>query len=362
MSVEEEIKRLEEEISKTPYNKATEKHIGILKAKLAKLKARQSGHGRKSGPGYAVKKTGDATVVLVGFPSVGKSTLLNKITNAESKVGDYDFTTLNVIPGMMEYNQAKIQVLDVPGVIEGVSQGKGQGKQILSVVRSADLIVVVIDVRKPEQLDIIEGELYRAGFRLNQKPPDVKIQKRSYGGIEIGSAVRLTKTSTDTLKSILQEFKIHNAEVTIRSDITVEEFIDCLMKNRVYVPEIVAVNKIDLVDDSVLKEISKRFSGKKHVFISAENGINLERLKDMIWNELGLIRVYLKKIGKEPDMDEPLIMKAGSTVKDVCERIHKELAKDLRYARIWGESSAFPGQKKGPDHVLLDKDIVELHF
>ena len=112
MGIEEKIKDIEDEIQKTPYNKATSHHIGKLKAKLSKLKEEslQRSSGGHKGQGFHVKKTGDATVVLVGFPSVGKSTLLNEITNAESKVGAYQFTTLDIVPGVMEHKNAKIQV------------------------------------------------------------------------------------------------------------------------------------------------------------------------------------------------------------------------------------------------------------
>ena len=161
MGIEEKIKDIEDEIQKTPYNKATSHHIGKLKAKLSKLKEesiQRSSSGTK-GQGFHVKKSGDATVVLVGFPSVGKSTLLNELTNAESKVGAYQFTTLDIVPGVMEYKNAKIQVFDIPGIITGASTGKGRGREILSVARTAELIVVVLDVLNPQHLDVILKEL-----------------------------------------------------------------------------------------------------------------------------------------------------------------------------------------------------------
>ena len=123
----EKIKEIEELISKTKYNKSTQRAVGLYKAQLAKLKEKQASRGKgKKGEGYAVRKTGDGTVVLLGFPSVGKSTLLNAITNSESRVGAYAFTTLTVIPGTLEYKYAKIQVLDVPGVVHGAAAGTGR--------------------------------------------------------------------------------------------------------------------------------------------------------------------------------------------------------------------------------------------
>jgi len=144
MTIEEDIKNTEEEIRKTPYNKATSHHIGRLKAKLARLKEdlqkRATAKSAGKGEGYAVKKSGDATVVMVGFPSVGKSTLLNCLTGTAAEVADYDFTTLDVIPGTLIYKGARMQFLDLPGLIAGAAAGRGRGKVVLSMMRNADLI------------------------------------------------------------------------------------------------------------------------------------------------------------------------------------------------------------------------------
>lgn len=357
-SVSRQIREIEEELARTKYNKATQGHIGRQKAKLARLREQKVSQGRRSaGLGYGVKKEGDATVVLVGFPSVGKSTLLNSISNAESRVGTYDFTTLNVVPGVMEMNDARIQVLDIPGIMEGVSRGKGRGREVLSVARNADLIVIVVDSDSPEQVDVIRKELYDSGFRLDQERPDVRITKRSGRGLDVGSAVRLTRITREMAKQALREFKILNAEVVIRQDITMDQFIDCILDNRSYVPSIVCVNKVDRIPEGELGWLKERCGDC--IMISAEKGTRIGKLRQAIWRKLGLMRIYMKRIGMQPDMNEPIIIRRDSTVKDVAEKIHRSWGQ-ARYARVWG-SSKFPGQRLGPDYVLRDRDVVEIH-
>jgi small GTP-binding protein len=358
MTNEEEIKRLEEELQNTKYNKHTQFHIGQLKARIARLKedaSRKSGGSR--GVGYSIRKSGDATVLLVGFPSVGKSTLLNRITNAESKVAEYEFTTLDVIPGVMEYNGAKIQILDIPGIIEGASSGKGRGREVLSVMRNADLIVIMADPGRTESADILEHELGNAGFRLNRRPPRIMIQRKLTGGVALSSTVRLTKLNREIVRSVLNEFKVSNAEVIVREDAGVDELIDALMKNRIYVPYVRVLNKVDKAPEELVQKLRSR----GWITISAENGTNIESLRRVIWEKLGLMRVYMKRIGREPDTEQPLIMREGATVQDVADSIHREAFASLAFARIWGSSARFPGQKVGTDRTLRDKDVVELH-
>ena len=346
MGVEEEIKEIEAELQKTKYNKATQGHIGRLKAKLARLKAAPSSK-KGGGLGYNIKKTGDATVILVGYPSVGKSTLLNALTNADSKVGSYAFTTLTVIPGALEYRGAHIQILDVPGLIQEASSGKGRGREVLSVLRAADLLIIMVSGKDwKRQKQVIEHELYQAGFRLNQHPPEVKITRKSEGGIRVDTTRKLSITK-EAIKETLREFRITNGEILIREKITLDQLVDCLIRNRVYLPAIAILNKSDLHEEGDLLQVSAL----------KEEGI--EALKDIIWNQLDLKRIYLKRLGKEPDMVEPLIVRGQTSIKDVAEKINRHLHFD--YARIWGPSARFPGQKKGKEFILQDEDIVEIH-
>lgn len=355
MGIGEQISELEEEIKKTPYNKATQKHIGMLKAKLARLReGAQKGGGGQAGISFSVRKAGDATVLLVGLPSSGKSTLINAITNAESKTAEYEFTTLEVIPGMLEYNGAKIQILDVPGMIEGASRGKGLGKKILSAVRNADMILILVDGTRDVrwQLGMIRAELYSAGFRLDRSKPDVRITKKTTGGLNISTG-RLNRLDRPTIETILNEFKILSADVVVRDDITADDLVDVIVGNRLYVPSLVAINKSDV------SRIASPPDGS--IVISAKNRKNMESLIEGIWVRLGLMRIYMKRIGKPPDMEVPLISRKGSTVLEVCKTIHREFASGFSHARIWGPSARFPGQKVGMDLVLQDRDIIELH-
>ena len=221
-TIEEQIKALEEEIFNTQKNKATEHHLGKIKAKIAKLKAQQELQKIKGGGGgrrYYIKKSGDATVALVGFPSVGKSSLLNYMTNSKSAVADYQFTTLEVIPGVMKYKGAEIQILDMPGIIKGAAKGKGRGREVITAARAADIILLLGDVFN-YKLNILERELYDAGIRLDRQPPNIHITQEKKGGIIVRSTVQLTNMTDFEIAEIIRAYGIVNANVTIREDMT----------------------------------------------------------------------------------------------------------------------------------------------
>jgi len=362
MAIEEQIKAVEDEIQKTPYNKATQHHIGRLKAKLARLKDEQETRrlkGGGGGPSYAVKKSGNATVGLVGFPSVGKSTLLNQITDATSEVAAYDFTTLDVIPGLMEHRGAKIQVLDMPGLIRGASKGRGRGKEVLSVARACDLLLLMIDVFETH-VDVLADELHLAGIRLNERPADVTLTKANRGGLTVNPTVKLTKLDAEMVADICREWGYLNGTVVVRQDITEDQLIDVLAGNRVFLRAFVVVNKIDLVSSDYVKQLQAKLPGWKLVPISAEKGVGLTRLKDEIYSTLRFMRVFLKPQGKDADMADPMIVKQDSDVGMVCDAIHRDWRKRFRYANVWGPSAQFPGQKVGLDHPLKDADVLTI--
>jgi ribosome-interacting GTPase 1 len=372
MGIPEKIKEIQDQIHRTQINKATEFHIGLLKAKIARLKRemQENVHGKTmhSGGeniGFDVRKAGDATVVLIGLPSVGKSTLLNSLTNAKSRVASYQFTTLTAVPGMLHYRGAKIQLLDLPGIIEGASGGKGFGKRVLSVARSADLILIVLDVFQPHHRGVLKKELAEGGIRLDEQPPNILIEKTSTGGISVNAQVPI-KASERLIKEIMRLYGLHNGRLIIREpNLTDDQLIDVLNGNRIYIPSLIVLNKIDLVNASFVQEVKSKIVGNNNnnnnfIAVSADSGINIDVLKEAIYQRLGFIRVYMRPRGGETDFKEPLIIKNGATVQDVCNKIHRNMTKNFRYGLVWGKSAKFAGQKVGLDHKLADEDVLTI--
>ena len=362
MGLPEKIKKIEDDIHRTQVNKKTEHHIGLLRAKLAKLRAElEEQHTRKTGSrvGYDVKKSGDATVVLIGLPSVGKSTLLNRLTNAKSKVAAYQFTTLEVVPGVMEEGGARVQVLDLPGIIKGASSGKGLGRRVLAVARSADLILFVVDVFQPEARDILDRELRSTGIRADERPPNVVVERVDSGGISVAAQVKMTKMSETLVKDILRVYDINGARVVIRQDIDDQQLVDVLSGSRVYIPSLTVMNKIDLVNAGFTTELSRKLP-YKFVPVSAESDINIQALREEIYRKLDFVRIYMRRRTGETDFEEPMVVRGGATVADVCDKVHRGMRDEFRYALVWGSSVKFGGQRVGMAHRLSDRDVLTI--
>ncbi len=363
VTIEEQIKEIEEEISSTKYNKATQHHIGKLKAKLARLRVESEARAasKGGGKGYAIRKSGNATVAIVGLPSSGKSTLLNKLTQAESEIGHFDFTTTTVVPGTLKHRGANIQMLDLPGLIAGASKGKGRGREVLAVVRTADMILLLVDVYRPEA-DVLIRELNIAGLRLNEREADIVITPRNRGGINVRSTVKLTILDDELVTAMVRAYGLVNADVVLRQDVDEDQLVDYLQGNRRYVMAMAAVNKIDAVPEATWHPMVDKLDTKGFpvVPISADKDTNLELLKDTIFENLDLMRIYMRPRGGETDYEEPLIIRCGATVRDVCDTIHRDIKRKFRFANVWGESAKFPGQSVGLVHILQEGDVITL--
>ncbi len=361
MGVIEKIAEIEDQMSKTQKNKATEHHLGVLKAKLAKLKKEQLSGGKGGGKGgassgFAVKKAGNATVVFIGLPSVGKSTLLNALTGAKSKMAAYAFTTLTCIPGIMHYKGAQIQLLDLPGIIAGAKSGIGRGREVLSVARNADLVLLIADVFDPKYASRLKDELEGIGIRLDEQPPDIRIEPAVRGGLDIAFTCRQSHLDKKLVTDVVNEYGIFNGSVTIRQDATVDQLIDVLVGNRKYIPSLIVLNKVDLAPPGSIEKLPF-----KHVPVSAERLQNLDQLKEELFQKLRLIRIYTKTRFKGADMEDPMLVRESSTVADACDLVHRDMRKMFKYAHVWGKSAKHPGQKVGISHVFLDGDIFQLY-
>ncbi|KAJ9578694.1 hypothetical protein L9F63_005056, partial [Diploptera punctata] len=306
----------------------TEYHLGLLKAKLAKYRSQLLEPPKKSekGEGFDVLKSGDARVALIGFPSVGKSTLLSTLTATESEAASYEFTTLTCIPGVIDYRGANIQLLDLPGIIEGASQGKGRGRQVIAVARTADLVLMMLDATKQDvQRGLLEKELESVGIRLNKRKPNIYFKVKKGGGLSFNSTCPLTRVDEKLVQMILHEYKIFNAEVLF----SIEE-----------------VDRIARQPNSLV--------------VSCNMKLNLDYLLEQLWEYLSLIRVYTKKPGQPPDFDDGLILRRGVTVEHVCHAIHRTLAAAFKYALVWGTSTKYSPQRVGVHHVMHDEDVIQV--
>ena len=219
----------------------------------------------------------------------------------------------------------------------------------------------MLDVVKPiTHRKIIEKELEGFGIRLNKKKPDIHLKRKDKGGVAIvkSMGLQMTKMTDDTIRSILHEYRISNCEVRFKSDNTMEELIDVIEGNRVYVPCLYVMNKIDAITIEELDIICKV---PHYVPISAKDEWNFDELMEKMWEYLDLIRIYTKPKGQIPDYEAPVIIpRKMSTVFDFCGKIHKQLQKDFKVAQVWGISVKHNPQRCGKDHQLLDEDVVQV--
>lgn len=352
LTIDEQIAEIEAVLKKTPHHKATNGFIGAMRAKIARLRDKEMDTVTKSkssggGGGFTVKKQGDATVVLIGPPSAGKSTLINCLTNAESKVAPYAFTTVTVVPGMLKHKDAYIQILDIPGLIEGAKEGKGRGKEVLSVAKSADLLLIMTDVKRVDAFANMVSELTGAGIRINQEPPKVLIEKKVSGGLEVFSNFKQT-IDKDVIKQIAREYGIKSGNITIQEKITMNRLFDAFSLNRAYIPAIFVVNKVD--SEPRYKEmIDGEFVG-----ISADKMEGIDDLIETIWKTLKFVTVYLVKPDENLNRADPMVTTNASTLRDIAYRIGPDFAESKKLVKIWGTGAKFPGQE-----VSFDTKVQE---
>ena len=364
--LKKKIEELKDELKNTKVNKRTEGAVGKLKSKIAKLEEElevKQSIGKSSGAGFSVKKEGDSTIGLLGKPSVGKSTLLSALTNKESKIGAYEFTTLDCVPGLLHHKHLNFQILDLPGIIDRASDNRGFGKKVLSVVRACDLVVLVVNSKFAlDEIKMLINETKNSNIRLNKEKPNIQILKAHRGGVNI--IVNKSQISSEIIRQVLNDKKVINCEILINENYEIDDLIDSVYENVEYKKAIICLNKIDLLTKFEEKELKQNLKNHYPNFeffkISAEKKLFLEEFKDFLFDKLDFIYVYLKEHKKDTDFSKPLVVKKNSTIKKVCEKIHNSFVERFKVAKIKGSSAKFDWQQVGLEHKVIDKDQIEI--
>ena len=308
---EERLAGLEEMLREIPKHKGTEHMQADIKRRISRLKAAMEGGGKKGGAKqvdvFHVPKSGAGQIALVGMPNSGKSAILAALTKAHVHVADYPFSTETPIPGMALFEDVKIQLVDTPPITADFA-APGQ----VNTYRGADILAIVIDL---------------AGEVLEQ--------------MEVCTAY------LDSHRLILDDLIDADDE----------------LGNKLARKTFVIATKADIAPAGTLetlKELTER--PFEYIEISSETGAGLDGLMRRIFEMLDIVRVYAKKPHKPADMADPFTLKRGSTVHDLAELIHRELADKLQSARAWNSPNIHDGQNIQREHVLSDKEIIELHF
>jgi len=304
----EKLQALELMLATIPKHKGTEKMQADIKRKISKLKdtqlTRKSGGKKES---LFVEKQGAAQIVLAGLPNSGKSSLLSVLTNALPEIADYPFSTRKPLPGMMNYEGVQIQLVDIPPLDRELTEG-----WVLGIVRMADLLVLVVD--------------------LSQDP----------------------LTELEECRNLLLESRIYPVGRQWQDS---GDPRDCFKRT------LIVGSKLETPDGSDNYQVFWELYQQEYpiIAVSAAENMHLEEFKRLVFEQLGVIRVFTKLPGKKPDYSQPFILPRDSKVKDMANVIHKEFAQKFKFARIWGEGK-FDGQKVNLDFPLDDKDVVELHL
>ncbi|MCE4621879.1 MAG: TGS domain-containing protein [Desulfurococcales archaeon] len=365
---EEKIKALEEFLSAVPKHKGTENIRLWAKRRLAELReeveARRARRGG-GGPRIFIERAGAGQVVLLGPPNSGKSSILARLTNANPEIAPYPFSTQLPTPGMLDYKDIQFQLVDTPPLLLDQPSSPINNK-VIGLARNANAVALVIGLDEEDPANTLRkliDFLAERGVVITKSKGLVRIKRdRSVNGIKIVGHGRMVNFTEDDLRRLLSQYRIYNAIVEMEGDVTLDDVEDAIFTTRVYKPAIILLNKADLPGSKAkAKRVMKHVPPDVPVLVvSAATGEGLDRLGDIIFDILEIIRVYTKQPNKEPDPD-PLVLEKGATVLDAARRIHKDLARRFRYAKIWGPSAKYPGQRVGTDHVLMDGDIIEIH-
>lgn len=309
-TAEERLLYLKKMFALMPKHKATDKLQADIKAKISAAKEdveREKKTAKKGGVSYKIPKQGAGQYVILGAPNAGKSALVDKLTKAQPEVAPYPFTTHSPQAGMMEWEDVKIQLIDMPPITADFMEGF-----VSTMVRTADAAVLMIDLSDddcPFAAEAVIERLADTKTVLIGTPPEEKPDP----GIQ-------------------------------------------------YIRTLIVANKIDVEDAQDRLEIVQEMFANRFPIqtVSLETMENFEELRNKLFDFLQVIRVYTKQPGKPADMTSPFTCPINSNVETLAGLVHKDFLEKLKSARIWGHG-VHDGQSVGREHILHDKDIVELH-
>ncbi|MEM4769760.1 MAG: TGS domain-containing protein [Desulfurococcaceae archaeon] len=364
-TTEEKIRALEEFLSSVPKHKGTERLREWATKRLAQLREELEEKRRKRTGGrslYFVEKEGDAQIVVIGLPNSGKSTLVHRLTGAKTVIADYPFSTTYPVPGMLKYNDVYFQLVDTMPLYPG----SALSSKTIGLIRNADGVVVVLDATQDpvKQLETILNMLREEGVHLAKPKGRVQIDIVRAGktGIRVTVLGKLIDATVDDVRKLLESYRVYNAHVKLYGEVSIDDVELALFEATMYKPALVFVNKSDAAKPSepVIEDLKKLLPGSHIVIGSALKGIEIDCIGRAIYDMLEIIRVYTKA-PNAPPARKPLVLKRGATVRDVAVNVHSEFLENFLYARVWGRSVNYPGERVGLDHVLMDGDVVEIH-
>lgn len=366
-TIEEKIQALEDFLSSVPKHKGTANLRLWATRRLAELRDELELRRRKKagrGISFFIEKEGAAQVVVIGLPNSGKSLLVKQLTGAKTVVADYPYSTKIPVPGMLRYEDIYFQLVDTPPI--GV-QG-GVTNRVIGLVRNSDAVLIVLDNERNtvEDYMVINKLLDEAGIMLNKPRGRVVIERERSGktGIRVTLMGRLEGTTIDEVRKLLESYRIYNAHVKIYGVADLDDVERAIFENKVYKPSIIVINKAEINTKKARSEAYQLHDINRDIPIivgSAKLNKGFEKLGEILFNSLELIRIYTKQPNGDIS-EKPLVLKKGATVYDVAKSIHKDFVEKFLYAKIWGPSAKYPGERVGLDHQVMDKDIVEIHI
>ncbi len=365
---EERLRLMGEFLSIVPKHKGTDRMVSQVKKQMATLREEIEKKKRMPKPGsaptYFVPKAGAAQVAVVGPTNVGRSSLLRAVTNAQVEVTPYPYGTKTPVPGMLPYRDIQFQLVEVPALVEGSSEGRADGFMKLSMARNADGIIVVVDVRDDPAGNflMIARELANSRILVAEPEGEVEIEKRAGTQIQFLWEGELSGCSTEDVIALLGEYKIRSALVRVRGRATLETVEDAIFGNAVYRPTLVLANKSDLrPDPRAIEQLRMAAEPLEVVVASADHAPDLAAtLGERLFRLLDITRVYTKEPGKEPART-PMVYRGPVTVGELARTIHNDFYRNFKYARVWGPAAKFPNEKVGLDRRLTDGTIVQLY-